>query len=264
MKTFSMTDIGRKREVNQDYVFATDETIGNLPNLLVVADGMGGHRAGDFASRFTVEVLAEEVQNCKETHPETILGNSIQAANERLLEEAEKDNRLEGMGTTLVAATIMDHVLYFANVGDSRLYLINKEIRQLSKDHSMVEEMVRLGGLTEEEAKHHPDKNIITRAIGVKEDVEADIYEYRLKKGVKQKVEPDFFEYRLKGGDIILMCSDGLTNMVDDDEIFQIVKSARDIVEAVESLIQRANENGGSDNIGVVLAQPYADEVSVW
>ena len=247
MKTFSMTDIGRKREVNQDYVFATDETIGNLPNLLVVADGMGGHRAGDFASRFTVEVLAEEVQNCKETHPETILGNSIQAANERLLEEAEKDNRLEGMGTTLVAATIMDHVLYFANVGDSRLYLINKEIRQLSKDHSMVEEMVRLGGLTEEEAKHHPDKNIITRAIGV-----------------KQKVEPDFFEYRLKGGDIILMCSDGLTNMVDDDEIFQIVKSARDIVEAVESLIQRANENGGSDNIGVVLAQPYADEGSVW
>lgn len=247
MKTFSMTDIGRKREINQDYVFATDETIGNLPNLLVVADGMGGHRAGDFASRFTVEVLAEEVQNSKETHPEQILGNAIQIANERLMEEAAKDSRLEGMGTTLVAATILDHVLYFANVGDSRLYLINKEIRQLSKDHSMVEEMVRLGGLTEEEAKHHPDKNIITRAMGVKD-----------------KVEPDFFEYRLKGGDTILMCSDGLTNMVDDDEIFQIVKSARDIVEAVETLIQRANENGGSDNIGIVLAQPYADEVSIW
>lgn len=247
MKTFSMTDIGRKREINQDYVFATDETIGNLPNLLVVADGMGGHRAGDFASRFTVEVLAEEVQNSKETHPGQILGNAIQTANERLMEEAAKDSRLEGMGTTLVAATILDHVLYFANVGDSRLYLINKEIRQLSKDHSMVEEMVRLGGLTEEEAKHHPDKNIITRAMGVKD-----------------KVEPDFFEYRLKGGDTILMCSDGLTNMVDDDEIFQIVKSARDIVEAVETLIQRANENGGSDNIGIVLAQPYADEVSIW
>ena len=242
-----MTDIGRKREINQDYVFATDETIGNLPNLLVVADGMGGHRAGDFASRFTVEVLAEEVQNSKETHPEQILGNAIQTANERLMEEAAKDSRLEGMGTTLVAATILDHVLYFANVGGSRLYLINKEIRQLSKDHSMVEEMVRLGGLTEEEAKHHPDKNIITRAMGVKD-----------------KVEPDFFEYRLKGGDTILMCSDGLTNMVDDDEIFQIVKSARDIVEAVETLIQRANENGGSDNIGIVLAQPYADEVSIW
>ncbi len=95
---------------------------------------------------------------------------------------------------------------------------MNEEIRQFSKDHSLVEEMVRLGGLTEEEAKHHPDKNIITRAIGV-----------------KQKVEPDFFEYRLKDGDIILMCTDGLTNMVEDDEIFQIVRSARDVVEAVES-----------------------------
>ena len=113
MKTFSMTDIGRKREINQDYVFATDETIGNLPNLLVVADGMGGHRAGDFASRFTVEVLAEEVQNSKETHPEQILGNAIQTANERLMEEAAKDSRLEGMGTTLVAATILDHVVVF-------------------------------------------------------------------------------------------------------------------------------------------------------
>ncbi|MBY0757911.1 MULTISPECIES: Stp1/IreP family PP2C-type Ser/Thr phosphatase [Sellimonas] len=247
MKTFSMTDIGRRREINQDYVFATDQPIGNLPNLLVVADGMGGHRAGDFASKYTVEVLEKEVRNSKETHPEAIIGSAIQTANEKLIQEAESDSRLEGMGTTLVAATIMDRTLYFANVGDSRLYLINKEIRQLSRDHSMVEEMVRLGGLTEEEAKHHPDKNIITRAIGV-----------------KKRVEPDFFEYRLKGGDIILMCSDGLTNMVDDDEIFQIVKSSRDIVEAVENLIQRANENGGADNIGVILAEPYADEVSVW
>lgn len=242
-----MTDIGRRREINQDYVFATDQPIGNLPNLLVVADGMGGHRAGDFASKYTVEVLEKEVRNSKETHPEAIIGSAIQTANEKLIQEAESDSRLEGMGTTLVAATIMDRTLYFANVGDSRLYLINKEIRQLSRDHSMVEEMVRLGGLTEEEAKHHPDKNIITRAIGV-----------------KKRVEPDFFEYRLKGGDIILMCSDGLTNMVDDDEIFQIVKSSRDIVEAVENLIQRANENGGADNIGVILAEPYADEVSVW
>ena len=208
---------------------------------------MGGHRAGDFASKYTVEVLEKEVRNSKETHPEAIIGSAIQTANEKLIQEAESDSRLEGMGTTLVAATIMDRTLYFANVGDSRLYLINKEIRQLSRDHSMVEEMVRLGGLTEEEAKHHPDKNIITRAIGV-----------------KKRVEPDFFEYRLKGGDIILMCSDGLTNMVDDDEIFQIVKSSRDIVEAVENLIQRANENGGADNIGVILAEPYADEVSVW
>lgn len=106
--------------------------------------------------------------------------------------------------------------------------------------------MVRLGGLNAEEAKHHPDKNIITRAIGVKEDIEID-----------------FFEYRLKKGDIILMCTDGLSNMVEDEEIFQIVRSSRDVVEAVEQLIERANSNGGKDNIGVIVAEPFAGEVSI-
>jgi serine/threonine protein phosphatase PrpC len=141
---------------------------------------------------------------------------------------------------------VIEHTLYFANVGDSRLYLLNDEIRQLSKDHSLVQEMVRLGGLNAEEAKHHPDKNIITRAIGVKEDIEID-----------------FFEYRLKKGDIILMCTDGLSNMVEDEEIFQIVRSSRDVVEAVEQLIERANSNGGKDNIGVIVAEPFAGEVSI-
>ena len=238
MKTFSMTDIGRKREVNQDYVFATDETIGNLPNLLVVADGMGGHRAGDFASRFTVEVLAEEVQNCKETHPETILGNSIQAANERLLEEAEKDNRLEGMGTTLVAATILDHVLYFANVGDSRLYLIDQEIEQITRDHSLVEEMIRMGELQRQDARSHPDRNVITRAIGV-----------------HSPVKIDFFDMKLEKGDRILLCSDGLTNMIDDDEILRIVKKCSSPKEAAQRLVTEANKSGGKDNISVVLAE---------
>ena len=144
-------------------------------------------------------------------------------------------------------ATVIEHTLYFINVGDSRLYLVNQDIRQLSRDHSFVEEMVRLGGLKEEEARHHPDKNIITRAIGMKEDVETD-----------------FFEYHLKKGDVILMCTDGLSNMVEDEDIFAIIKSARDIVEAGQMLIERANANGGRDNIGVVLAQPFSDEVSIW
>ena len=163
-----------------------------------------------------------------------------------MIAESKTDAKLEGMGTTLVAATVIEHTLYFANVGDSRLYLLNDEIRQLSKDHSLVQEMVRLGGLNAEEAKHHPDKNIITRAIGVKEDIEID-----------------FFEYRLKKGDIILMCTDGLSNMVEDEEIFQIVRSSRDVVEAVEQLIERANSNGGKDNIGVIVAEPFAGEVSI-
>lgn len=247
MKIFSMTDVGRIREINQDYVFATDEPLGTLPNLLVVADGMGGHKAGDFASKYTVEVLEEELKHTLKEGPEEILRDAVRTANHKLIEAAGKDIKLEGMGTTLVAATVIDHTLYFVNVGDSRLYLINQDIRQLSRDHSLVEEMVRLGGINEEEAKHHPDKNIITRAIGAKEEVEAD-----------------FFEYHLKKGDVILMCTDGLCNMVDDEEIFGIIKGARDIVEAGQTLIEHANANGGKDNIGVVLAQPFSDEVSIW
>ena len=247
MKTFSMTDVGRKREINQDYVHINNSPIGKLPNLFVVADGMGGHKAGDFASKYTVEVLEEVIRQSPAEHPREILQEGAQEANDKLIEAAGRDIKLEGMGTTLVAATVIDHTLYFLNVGDSRLYLINKEIRQLSKDHSLVEEMVRLGGIKEEEAKHHPDKNIITRAIGV-----------------NKKLEADFYEYILNKGDVILMCTDGLSNMVENDEIFSIVKGARDVVEAVEQLVERANEHGGRDNIGVVIVNPFDDEVSIW
>ena len=246
MKTFSKTDIGRKREVNQDYVFVSDQPVGNIPNLLIVADGMGGHNAGDYASKFVVQVLKKELAKSREDGPRAMLKKAIASANHQLIAESKTDAKLEGMGTTLVAATVIEHTLYFANVGDSRLNLLNDEIIQLSKDHSLVQEMVRLGGLNAEEAKHHPDKNIITRAIGVKEDIEID-----------------FFEYRLKKGDIILMCTDGLSNMVEDEEIFQIVRSSRDVVEAVEQLIERANSNGGKDNIGVIVAEPFAGEVSI-
>ncbi len=247
MKLYAMTDVGRKREVNQDYVYVTDKPIGPFPNLLVVADGMGGHKAGDFASKYTVKVVREELEKTSLDKPQEILRSVVEIANHKLIEVSQTDVKLEGMGTTLVAATVIGNTLYFSNVGDSRLYLVSDKIRQISKDHSLVEEMVRLGGIKAEEAKHHPDKNIITRAMGVKEDVEADIYEYRLRKG-----------------DIILMCTDGLSNMVEDEDMFDIIKSARDIVEAVLMLIEKANSNGGRDNIGVVMAEPLADEVSVW
>ena len=247
MKIYAMTDVGRKREVNQDYVYVTDKPIGPFPNLLAVADGMGGHKAGDFASKYKVTVLRKELEQTSIDRPEEILRGIVATANNKLIEAAATDVKLEGMGTTLVAATVVGNTLYFANVGDSRLYLINEKIRQLSKDHSLVEEMVRLGGIKEEEAKNHPDKNIITRAIGVKPDVEADVYEYRLKKG-----------------DTILMCTDGLSNMVEDEDMFDIVKGSRDIVEAVQMLIEKANSNGGRDNIGVVMAEPLSDEVSTW
>ena len=246
MKTFSKTDLGMVREVNQDYVYVSDLPVGKLPNLFIVADGMGGHKAGEFASRFTVEVVKDELARSTEDGPEAMIRQAITSANQRLLETARQDSKLEGMGTTLVVATVIERTLYFANVGDSRLYLLNHDIKQVSKDHSLVQEMVRLGGIKQEDAKNHPDKNIITRAIGAKEQVEVDFYEYRLKKG-----------------DIVLMCTDGLSNMVEDIEILHIVKGSRDIVEAVEGLINKANENGGKDNIGIVAVEAFADEVKL-
>lgn len=247
MKYYAMTDVGRRREVNQDYVYATDQPVGPFPNLLVVADGMGGHKAGDFASKYTVEVVKRELETSRAGKPAAILKKIVRTANRELIEAASQDVKLEGMGTTLVAATVIDHTLYFANIGDSRLYLIDDKIRQLSKDHSLVEEMVRLGGIKAEDARNHPDKNIITRAMGVKADAEAD-----------------FYEFHIKRGDVILMCTDGLSNMVEDEDMFGLVKGARDIVEAVQLLIDRANSNGGRDNIGVVLAEPIASEESLW
>ena len=247
MKTFSKTDVGRKRETNQDYVYARTKPVGKLPNLFAVADGMGGHNAGDLASKCTVEILEREIEESTETNIKDIIRQAIYKANEKIIEMAERDSKLEGMGTTLVVATIVHNMIYFANVGDSRLYLINHTITQLTKDHSLVEEMVRLGGIKPEEARNHPDKNIITRAMGVKDEAEAD-----------------FYEFRIKRGDKILMCTDGLSNMVEDEDMFGLVKGSRDVVEAVQMLIDRANSNGGRDNIGVVLAEPIASEESTW
>ena len=245
MKQYALTDVGRKREINQDYVFVSDEPIGPFPNLLAVADGMGGHKAGDFASKYAISVFKEELAKTKLRNPEEILRRIFTTVNEKVIEAAASDIKLEGMGTTLVVATVIGNTMYFANIGDSRLYLISDKILQISKDHSLVEEMVRLGGIKAEEAKFHPDKNIITRAIGVKSDAEADVYEYRIEKG-----------------DIILMCTDGLSNMVEDEDMFDIVKGARDLVEAVHMLIEQANSNGGRDNIGVVMAKPLDSEVN--
>lgn len=247
MKYYAMTDVGRRREMNQDYVYATGQPIGPFPNLLVVADGMGGHKAGDFASKFTVEVVKREIAGSRSRKPEKVMHDAIQVANRELIRVASRDVKLEGMGTTLVVATVIGDTLYFANIGDSRLYLIDDNIKQLSKDHSLVEEMVRLGGIKAEDARNHPDKNIITRAMGVKDEAEAD-----------------FYEFRIKRGDKILMCTDGLSNMVEDEDMFGLVKGSRDVVEAVQMLIDRANSNGGRDNIGVVLAEPIASEEGTW
>lgn len=241
LKTFSITDIGRRRVVNQDYVYTNEKPIGNLPNLFLVADGMGGHKAGDYASKHTVETMCQVIERSLEKNPEVILRQAIEAANEHIRQKSLEDINLEGMGTTIVAATCLDHCLQVANVGDSRLYVINKEVHQITHDHSLVEEMVRMGGIDRETARNHPDKNIITRAVGA-----------------GNTVEIDFFKVELKPQDTILMCTDGLTNMLEDDEIRMILEGQRDVVEKAEALVREANNRGGRDNISVVIIEPMA------
>lgn len=245
MKTFSITDIGQRREMNQDYVFSSEKPVGNLPNLFLVADGMGGHNAGDYASRYTVETIVEVVSNSDETEPVSLLEEAIQTANRSLLARAKEDMDRRGMGTTIVALTILGNRLCIANVGDSRLYVVNQKIHQITRDHSLVEEMVRLGEMDKEVAKDHPDKNIITRAIGALPEVLVD-----------------FFEVEIEEGDTVLMCSDGLTNMVEDEEIRNIVMGQRDTVEKAEKLVAMANQNGGKDNITVIVIEPFGNEVT--
>ncbi|MBO5292006.1 MAG: Stp1/IreP family PP2C-type Ser/Thr phosphatase [Lachnospiraceae bacterium] len=244
LKTFSITDIGRKRKLNQDYVYSCEQPIGNLPNLFLVADGMGGHNAGDYASKYTVETIVEEISRSFEKNPVRILQKAIEKANTHIREKAMEEEALAGMGTTVVAATCMGKYLQVANVGDSRLYVVNDKITQITRDHSLVEEMVRMGGIDRESARNHPDKNIITRAVGAQDTVEVD-----------------FFSVELSVGDIVLMCSDGLTNMLEDEEIRMILSGQRDIVEKAEELIKAANNNGGKDNIAVIIIEPFADEV---
>lgn len=246
MKTFSKTDKGKKREMNQDYVYTSEVPVGNLPNLCILADGMGGHNAGDYASRYTVETIVDSILQDDEKEPVGILKTAINRANLAVLEKAGTDIELEGMGTTVVTASVVEGVLCVANVGDSRLYIAGEQLRQVTKDHSFVQEMVRRGELNARDARVHPDRNIITRAVG----------------GGKE-VEIDFFEVELHQGDRVLMCSDGLTDMIEDEVIFQILKSNQDIAQGMERLIETANQNGGNDNITVVVIEPFSGEVTI-
>ena len=183
LKTFSLTDVGKRRNMNQDYIFTSEKPIGNLPNLFLVADGMGGHKAGDYASKHTVETICQMVERSLEKEPRIILSQAIDAANEHIRNKSLEDESLNGMGTTIVAATCLENCVQVANVGDSRLYVVGETIRQITQDHSYVEELVRKGSLDKETARNHPDKNIITRAVGAGDTVEIDFFSVVLKPG---------------------------------------------------------------------------------
>ncbi len=240
IKTFSLTDVGMKRKINQDYLYTCEEKVGNLPNLFIVCDGMGGHKAGDYASRRSTEIIVESVKNNTKTSPIKIIREAIEEANDHVFVEASQNSEMTGMGTTCVVSCVIGNTLYVANVGDSRLYLIDREITQITKDHSLVEEMVRVGQIDRQSARTHPDKNIITRAVGAAPEIRVD-----------------FFDVSIKEGDLILMCSDGLSNMVEDEDIRMIVTAAPDLATKAERLVQEANARGGRDNIAVVLIDPF-------
>lgn len=239
MRSCGLTDVGQKRNTNQDYLFCSDEPVGAFPNLYIVADGMGGHRAGDHASHMAVERFVQLVDQTKRTSPVTMMRTLLSWVNEEVYQEANSEEAYFGMGTTFVAVTIVDGRGYVVNVGDSRLYHVHDgAIRQVTVDHSLVEELVRSGELTRQEARRHPRKNIITRAVGVEEEV-----------------LPDFFEIELAKGDYVLLCSDGLSNMIEDEELKDIAVSDRTLDEKVRYMIDKANYYGGYDNIATVLIE---------
>ena len=245
MRIYSATDVGQKRKMNQDYVFASESPVGNLPNLFVVADGMGGHNAGDYASSHAVKILVNEIREDTDYNPVKVIRHAIETANTEIINKAQSEEGLYGMGTTMVVATIVGNYAYVANVGDSRLYVVQKQIHQITRDHSLVQEMVRMGEISEEEARFHPDKNIITRALGA-----------------ERTVDVDFFDLQLEPGETILMCSDGLSNMVNDKKMEEIILNPEaDLASKGRLLIREANQNGGKDNIAIVLIEPFTNEV---
>lgn len=237
MQIFSKTDRGRVRTDNQDAYFAgkiTDDSV-----FAVVCDGMGGANAGNVASELAVRHISEYVirsyrDGMDMTDTEKTLKNAIVSANISLYDMAVNNAELTGMGTTAVAAFVKDGTAVIAHVGDSRIYLVNGEIKQLTRDHSVVQSLIESGKITPEDAKVHPRKNVITRALGAEENV---------------AVDSDCLN--LSNGDTLLLCSDGLTNFLDDKDILKVFQN-NDISAVAERLVEEANENGGGDNITVV------------
>ena len=222
------TDVGRQRSANEDSLFVD-------PPLFAVADGMGGAKAGEVASAVAVEAVeaAEESNEPVEAQ----LAGIVRRANRRIYELAAADESRRGMGTTLTLAKVHGDEVSLAHVGDSRAYRMRDgELEQLTRDHSLVAELERSGQITAEAAEHHPQRSIITRALGPEPDVQVDTY-----------------TMAGRDGDLFLICSDGLTSMISDDEVASILRSAPSLEDAADALVRAANQSGGKDNITVIL-----------
>lgn len=239
MQVFAKTDIGRERKINEDFYYISEPE--DKIKLFILADGMGGYNAGEVASKMAIETVKEyiykhfEKSKVSKEKIEELISDSIEYANSTIYKKAQSKKELNGMGTTLDVCLIYNNKIYIGHIGDSRVYRIRKEfMRRITRDHSYVQTLIEDGKISKEEAYHHPKKNMLTKALGCME-----------------KVEPDVYTKTFIKDDIILMTSDGLTNMIKEEEIYNIIK--QDKVNATENLVKQANENGGYDNITVVI-----------
>lgn len=238
MKIFGQTNIGLVRSSNQDAFLTGDFESGTV--WAVLCDGMGGASGGDIASKMAVEAISARIKEyyndgMKTSSVANLLESAINFANIKIFDLAREDETLMGMGTTVVAAILRKNEVMISHAGDSRAYIINDEIRQITTDHSIVQEMLDRGEITEDEAKHHPIKNYITRALGVKDIINVDF------------TSEDFDD-----NDILLLCSDGLSNFVEPEYLKETVTTVNPDI--CENLVNTANANGGRDNITVVIA----------
>ncbi|MBR2916938.1 MAG: Stp1/IreP family PP2C-type Ser/Thr phosphatase [Clostridia bacterium] len=243
IKAFAIgkSDTGLIRELNEDSFLISGFEKGALHGFCILADGMGGHNAGEVASAMATEIVSNELLHSDMQGDEDKIVSQIMAsldyANNEIYRKAVTNSQNAGMGTTVVVFYLDGDTAYIANIGDSRAYLIEKSsITQLTSDHSIVQKLVDSGAITPEEARNHPEKNIITKALGTEPMEEYDIYEFPVREG-----------------DRILLCSDGLTDMIYDEDIKNIVLSPLSPEEILSALVEKAKENGGRDNITVVL-----------
>ena len=242
MQFYSISDRGKLRENNEDCCFAK-EIKGYT--LLILADGMGGHRGGEIASKKAIDVVISMLEESlsEKMIPGQImllLSDALESANREIISLTKEDASLSGMGTTCDICLVAKNTVYIAHIGDSRVYKISKKnglISKLTKDHSLVEYMIETGTITREESVHHPQKNIILQALGTSEEINADVS-----------------HIKISSDDVILMCSDGLTNMIEENDIANIISSESGPENSAKKLVQLANEAGGTDNITVVIA----------
>lgn len=239
MKIFAKTDVGKVREMNQDYYYISrdDDDL----KIFILADGMGGYKGGEIASKLAtltakcyIESNFEQIEHSKEEILK-LVKSAAEYANMVVYEKSKENKELEGMGTTLEIVVVFENRVYIGHVGDSRIYRIrDKFMRKLTNDHSYVQKLVKDGTITKEEAEQHPKKNMLMKALGC-----------------TAFLEPDVMVKGFQKNDILVICSDGLTNMVSTEEIYEIIKG--DIYVAARDLIDRANQNGGLDNITVII-----------